>query len=177
MDQLAEHEVKALRRLIERAAIYDNVMRYCRGLDRFDIDLLKASYWPDATDNHGSFNGNAYEFCERSVAARHRFRNMNHHVGNTTYEFVGDNQAKVETYFLVQCTWILPDGDRHFMNGGRYKDLYEKRGSEWRILRRVCVFDWSQDAAAAPNWERSGTQLDALNTGRFSPDDPTYGPW
>jgi len=177
MAGLSDSELQEVRQMLDRRKIYDNVVRYCRGLDRFDLDLLKASYWPDALDNHGSFVGNAYEFCERAVAGRKRFRNMNHHVSNTQFEFISDTQAKVETYFLVLCTWITAEGDREYSNGGRYKDLYEKRGDEWRILRRVCVYDWCRDQPSMPNWERAAIPKTELNWGAFAPGDPIYGTW
>jgi hypothetical protein len=28
-----------------------------RGVDRFDVDAVRACYWPDGTDDHGSFVG------------------------------------------------------------------------------------------------------------------------
>ena len=41
--------------LADREAIRDVAIRYCRGVDRLDVDVLKSAYWPDATDHHGDF--------------------------------------------------------------------------------------------------------------------------
>lgn len=177
MDQLTQEELRELREVIDRKIIYDNIMKYCRGLDRFDLDLLKGSYWPDATGNHGGVTASAYKFCEAAVKGKHRFRNMNHHVSNTAYEFIGNTQAKVETYFQIQCTWILEEGDRDYTHGGRYKELYEKRGSEWRVLHRVVVYDWCRDIPSTTNFERSGFTPNQANSGAIAPHDPIYQPW
>lgn len=33
--------------------IRDAALRYCRGLDRLDVELMKSAYWEGATDDHG----------------------------------------------------------------------------------------------------------------------------
>ena len=50
--------------LVDRQAIEDVLMTYCQAIDRCDLELLKSVYHPDATDDHGSFSGNAHEFAE-----------------------------------------------------------------------------------------------------------------
>ncbi len=41
--------------------------RYSYGLDRLDGDVMKSAYWPEAIDEHGRYNGNAWEFCDYCV--------------------------------------------------------------------------------------------------------------
>ena len=45
-----------LSRLLDRNEIEEVVLRYCRGIDRRDFDLVRSCYHPDATDRHGSFD-------------------------------------------------------------------------------------------------------------------------
>ena len=47
--------------------------RYSRGVDRLDGDLMKSAYWPDGTDDHGVFVGNAMEFCDVVIRSHERF--------------------------------------------------------------------------------------------------------
>ena len=54
----------AVQNLIDREAIRDCLHRYCRGIDRCDVETLRSVYWPEAVDNHVYFNGNAWEFAE-----------------------------------------------------------------------------------------------------------------
>ena len=44
MDQLSDDELIAVRESLDKQAIYDNVVKYCRGADRLELDLLKDSY-------------------------------------------------------------------------------------------------------------------------------------
>ena len=53
--------------LSDHDAIRQVVARYARGVDRLDADVMKSAYWPEATDDHGVFVGNAMVFCERVV--------------------------------------------------------------------------------------------------------------
>ena len=55
---------KDIQELIDRTRIYDVLTRYCRALDRCDVDLMRSVYWDDARDDHGVFNGGAQEFAE-----------------------------------------------------------------------------------------------------------------
>lgn len=179
MSDLTMDEIATLRQIIEKQAIYDNVVKYCRGLDRADIDLLKDSYWEDGTDDHGAYVGPAHGFCEMAVRNKAMFRSVNHHIGNTQIEFLSENQAKVETYFLCVLIWADPDGtgkDVDWFLGGRYRDLYEKRDGQWKILRRVCIWDWNQEHPHLSNWGRGTIPADS-NWGRLAPDDPIYQPW
>ncbi len=41
------------------------MVRYARGIDRYDIELAKSAYHPDATDEHGPIRGNAHEVMDR----------------------------------------------------------------------------------------------------------------
>ena len=56
--------------LADREAIRECALRYARGVDRLDADLMKSAYWPDATDDHGRFVGNGWEFAERVVGCQ-----------------------------------------------------------------------------------------------------------
>ena len=69
--------------LSDHDAIRQVVARYARGVDSLDADVMKSAYWPEATDDHGVFVGNAMVFCDRVVETHKRFTgtmhcNMNH---------------------------------------------------------------------------------------------------
>ena len=121
-------------------SIRDATKRYCRGVDRLDENLMKSAYWPDATDDHGVFVGNAMEFSEMCMVSHLRWRSTNHCIFNQTVELDADGiHARGETYnvtFLFQKDVAVLDTWY-----GRYLDVYEKRGGEWRILERVCVHE------------------------------------
>ncbi len=125
--------------------IKDAAKRYCRGVDRLDEPLMKSAYWPDATDDHGVFVGNAMAFVEMCMVAHLDWRSTSHCILNHTIELGEDGvHARGESYnvtFLFQ-----KDADVLDTWHGRYLDVYEKRGDEWRILERVCVHEGTTTA-------------------------------
>ena len=38
--------------------------RYCRGVDRLDLELVRSCYGPEARDDHGAFKGTVDEFID-----------------------------------------------------------------------------------------------------------------
>ena len=95
-------------------------------------------------------------------------------MGNILIDVQRDYRAEVETYFLALQRGAGPDGvERQVMLAGRYCDLFEKRGSEWRVARRTVVYDWvdHQSPPAEGEAERFGVRTPI--GGRF-PDDPVY---
>ncbi len=164
----------AVQALLDREAIRECIFRYCRGIDRADEASLRASYWPDATDRHGPYQGTAEAFIEAALLKLRTGPRMIHHVGNLSIELRG-LRAAVETYFLAWQRDRRPDGSEHetFL-AGRYVDRFEKRGDEWRVAARVVVYDWVQPMGAAPTapeGERFGPRVPI---GAMKPDDPWY---
>jgi len=160
--------------LLDREAIRDCIYRYCRGIDRADEAALVSSYWPDAYDNHGAYAGPVSGFVEmaRKVWASGA-RNV-HTVSNILIEFRGADRAAVESYFLALQRGKGPDGvERQVMLAGRYCDLFEKRGDEWRVASRTVAYDWvdPQEVPEGSEAERFGPRTPI---GGAFPDDPVY---
>jgi hypothetical protein len=42
-----------LKQLLNKERIKDNLVSYCRGVDRREWDLVREAYHPDAYDDHG----------------------------------------------------------------------------------------------------------------------------
>lgn len=135
-----------LTQLLDREAIRDCIYRYCRGIDRADEQALRSSYWPDATDRHGPYSGPVEGFFEWALEVfKSDARNI-HQVSNILIEFNGEATAAVESYFSALQRGRGKDGVvRQFMLAGRYCDLFEKRGGDWRVAQRVVVYDWVEE--------------------------------
>lgn len=166
-----EHQIRVL---ADRAAIEDCLHRYCRGIDRADEDALRSAYWPDAMDDHGPYKGPVEGFFEwvRSAWARGP-RNI-HVLSNILIEFRGASLAAVESSFTAHQRGKGADGvERQVMLIGRYCDLVEKRGDEWRIAARTVVYDWVEEQTPPdrPESERFGPRQPI---GGSWPDDPVY---
>ncbi|MCC5969061.1 MAG: nuclear transport factor 2 family protein [Pararhodobacter sp.] len=166
-----EHQIRVLS---DRAAIEDCLHRYCRGIDRADEVALRSAYWPDATDQHGPYQGPVEGFFDWVRAAWARGPRNIHVLSNILIEFRGANEAAVESSFTAHQRGEGADGVlRQVMLIGRYCDLFEKRGTEWRIAARTVVYDWVEDQPPpqAPDSARFGPRQPV---GGSWPDDPVY---
>lgn len=161
---------KRIEDLLDKQALYENIINYCRGIDRMDVALMKSTYWPDGSDDHGRFVGNAHDWCDVGMKSRDLLVSCNHHLSNVLIDLAG-NRARRESMFLVVTTY-KNDPKCQFL-GGRYRDLCEKRDGEWRVLNRTCVWDWNRKIVAVPGWGIMQAP-EMSNWGQFFPNDPIY---
>lgn len=158
---------RLVRELKDRQDIHDCLVRYCRGMYRFDRDLLRSAYHPDALDDHGDYVGGVEGFIDFyfDYHARNQVRTV-HDLGNHTCELDGDT-AHTETYWTFSA--INREGPRFMSGTGRYIDRFERRDGKWAIAARICVL-------AANSW---ATGADDELDGNFVPtardrNDPSY---
>ena len=135
----------ALARLVAVEEIREVVLRYCRGLDRLDADLLRSAYLPGAVDDHGVFVGDAADFCERVLESHRRYDASLHCVLNHLVELDGPDAARGEAYVLAHVLRRDDEGAPvHDAWWGRYADRYERRDGRWGIAHRVVVHEWTR---------------------------------
>jgi len=139
-----------MQELVDRSDIREVARRYCRGVDRLDGELMKSAYWPDAVDEHGVFNGNAHEFVDHCMVSHRRWASTLHCIFNHTIEL--DASRGMANGEIYNVTYLFSEGESAGVDlwVGRYLDTYEKRGKEWRIIKRVCVHEGSQHLDGAP---------------------------
>jgi hypothetical protein len=138
---MSDNELAAgLRRLEDRQAILDCVIRAARGLDRHDADILHSAYHPDAVVNIGPFVGSIREFAAWSHTGHSElYGGHTHNITNHSAEIAGDT-AHAESYVLMVLRH--KDGQTVTVAGGRYIDRLERRNGEWRISLRRLAADW-----------------------------------
>lgn len=137
-----------IERLAAREAIREVAYAYSRGVDRLDVETMQSAYWPDATDDHGRFVGNGWEFAERVVGTHGRWASTMHCVMNHAIAFDDDDHARGEVYNI---TYLVPqDTGPWSVWLGRYLDRYERRDGEWRISHRTCVHEATTTIDHAP---------------------------
>lgn len=130
--------------LMAERAIKRVILEYSRAVDRYDFDALSECYWPEGTDDHGSFKGLAGDFVEWNKGALARFDKTNHFLGNMLVTVDLDaNRAHAETYAVAYHRFTDAEGQLTDMIAGlRYVDIFERRGTEWKILERVIAYSW-----------------------------------
>jgi hypothetical protein len=135
-----EQRDAALDGLLDRQAITDCLIRYARGIDRHDDDMVASAYHDDAIDDHTTYIGSGRGLAVHASAAHDLiWKAHQHFVTNITIDLNGD-EAHAESYWIVAGRRIVDASlDLH---GGRYLDRFERRGGEWRIAARICAYEW-----------------------------------
>ncbi|ACY99928.1 hypothetical protein Tcur_4401 [Thermomonospora curvata DSM 43183] len=129
----------------DRQQIHDVVLRYCRGIDRLDFELVRSAYHPGAIDHHTGFDGTVEEYLawvEPRLRAR-RGGTM-HIVANHLVDLYGD-EAVSEAYG-ISVHWGEPaDSVRaNFTSGVRFVDHMTYRDGRWAICERWAVREWTR---------------------------------
>ncbi|MGH1493916.1 MAG: nuclear transport factor 2 family protein [Acidimicrobiales bacterium] len=133
--------------LLARQEIADVILRYARGIDRLDFDLVRSCYHPDAYDNHGSYAGDIDGFIEMCDKFLRKWSATMHFMGNMLIEVDGD-VAKAETYAVAYHHLAEEGSDGGGVTGKddvfgiRYVDRFEKRDGKWLIAHRVVATEW-----------------------------------
>ena len=140
----------AVRELCDRAAIHDVLMRYARGVDRRDLDLVAACFTADAAYDGTLAQGTIADALAALRGRLARYEHTMHFMGNQLIEVRGDN-ATCETY-AVAYHRLSSDGPPHDLTVGiRYLDELVRQGEHWRIRRRVVQREWERtDAVVLP---------------------------
>jgi hypothetical protein len=161
----------SLEELSDRHEIWQVVLRYSRGVDRFDRAMLRSCYHDDAVDDHGIFIGAPDAFVEWAMGYHAAYNRVHHHaVSNHWCELDGDT-AHTETYYTFMAANV--EGP-HSLAMGRYVDRFEKRNGEWRIADRVCVNELACDLNEAALPEEFAQALMSSGPGTRDTSDVSY---
>jgi hypothetical protein len=146
----------AVARLLDREAIRDVIVRYARGLDRGDWDLLRACFTAGATDDHGPFQGSIDNLVEGARKLLAEYWGAMHILGQSYIELDGD-QASMETYALSVHRRHGDGGtDEDTLTGLRYLDSLVREQDGWKIAARVTVHEWNTTVPAR-DWIDGGS--------------------
>jgi hypothetical protein len=157
-----------VRELKDRQEIYDCIMRYCRGIDRLDRDMLLSAYHPDAIDDHGTFVGPVAKFWDYVFELHSTYQHRTqHHITNHRCQIEGD-VAHTESYYIFRSLNKQPP--LYTNASGRYLDRLEKRQGRWGIAERICLVEIRNEFWAPTGFEGD---TDYVAPSR-DPKDPSY---
>lgn len=169
-----------LAELLPKQEIVELLYRYCRGVDRLDMEMVRSCYHPDATDSHGTFEGTVDEYLVWSERLLRRYTGSVHMVMNVLVEI--DSEPVVSaSHGTVQ--WARSEAHgiaRHWTEGGppelnlsvgfRFIDDVSRRNSgPWLISRRMATTEWVREEQFRPFDER-------FLRGSRDRSDPVYAP-
>lgn len=135
-----EETTAKLQRMLAEMEIREALVRFCRGADRRDNDLIRSAFHPDAHDDHGAYSGDVEGFIAWQEERHRTIPQCMHLLGNSSIEIRG-NHAFTETY--CHATVSEPDGEGFTQTQilCRYIDVFERRETGWKILRRRVRYD------------------------------------
>jgi len=142
-----------LRAMLDRDRIRQCIERLARGEDRRDGTMIKASYWPDSVTDYGVFQGDFHAYYAWVIPGSDAITNTQHVLGQTYTELAGAS-ARAETHVVSYHRVNMGSEERDTVIGGRYLDLLERRGGEWRIAGRTMLYDWYQDWGQSIDWSQ-----------------------
>ncbi len=165
-------EDQDLRRLADRVAIQEALARYARGIDRRDWDILRSAYHPDAEIHQADYQGGVEGLIDFIQPRHNRIEQSMHMLTNCLIEFDSDDGALAETCYLAYLRAPDPAGGEALETRalGRYVDRFERRKGQWRIARRMVVFESVTVTAAGPGPEVGPNWA----VQRRGPEDPLF---
>jgi SnoaL-like domain len=157
--------------LIDRQRIWECLLRYTRGMDRLDRELVLSAYHCDGMEDHGALIAACGAFVDQVLGFHRSSEILTQHImSNHRCELEG-NVAHAETY--VSCYSVNREGKGSY-SMGRFIDRLEKRDGRWGIVDRVCVREGSTDFPRNDFVENFRVQPGSLHRSTRDRTDPSY---
>jgi hypothetical protein len=176
----ASEPMRQLRLLVAERDIKNVVLRYCRGVDRMDLALVRSCYHDDAQDHHGGFAGGIDEALRWVWDVLATYGSTDHVVANMLVEFdpVVPTTARCESYGAALHFEGGEGGRRGQAIGFRWIDDLEQRAApdeppDWRFSRRVATTEWIRKYAD----DEYSPIPDRWLKGQRDRTDPVYAPF
>jgi hypothetical protein len=167
----AQNQPARLEHLLDRHDILDCLVRFCRGMDRFDRELFLSAFHSDAVVAAGPFVGGPVALYDWASKLHEQGQSSTHHnLLNHSCEIDGE-AAHAETYYLFvgrnrdESNWIA---------GGRYIDRLERRQGEWKIALRTNAIEWSGMVPSMAIPFADVPDINLNGTASRSKNDPSY---
>ncbi|MGX0905099.1 hypothetical protein ACSSV8_003693 [Roseovarius sp. MBR-79] len=141
----------------DREAIHELILRWCRAIDRLDLEAIRNVFHDDAYDDHGTFKGGVDALIDWLRGRHAGIPFSMHSVSNCLMDQLDEDQVLVETYCIALQKYpaaslpnlealvgplTLPQAPFYDMTVAcRYLDIVTRRNGVWKIWRRTVVFD------------------------------------
>jgi hypothetical protein len=163
--------------LLDRQAIHDCLLRFCRGMDRFDRELYLSAFWDDAEIAAGPYVGDVPGCWDWAMPMHRDGQVLTHHLLLNHHVDVDGDSAHSECYYQFVARnhpWEVGGDETVMLAGGRYIDRLERRNGKWRIMLRTNIIEWScvQPSLPPPFGDVPDIALNGVSTRDRS--DPSY---
>ncbi len=143
----------------DRGSILNLLYRYCRAVDRLDLELGYSIWHQDATADYGPLYQGSGRGAIDFICAQHRnMLNTSHQITNVTLDIDGD-RAGSEAYAIATLRMIRSSATLQMTIWPRYIDRWSKRSGRWGIDERIVIVDFDevreiQPISQADRWRR-----------------------
>ncbi len=156
--------------LLDERDIHAVLVRYCRGVDRCDAELITSCYHADAIDDHGTWQAYGHEAAAMIMErVRPGPDTAMHFLGNVCIEVEGDT-AFAESYLLAYRAFQREDKHYTRVRALRFVDRFSRRNGQWRISERVVADDWNRVDEVVEAMRETGH----LHHGSKDRNDPVF---
>jgi hypothetical protein len=138
-DQVATARDRELQERLDIEAIRDALMRFCRGVDRLDAEIISSVYHPDARDDHVGRIFTGETVGQGLVDWIGETMDMTSHNITTSNVEVHGDAAGSESYTTTMHLLTVDGQQRAMLAVARYVDRFERRNGEWKIIDRLVV--------------------------------------
>jgi hypothetical protein len=120
----------------ERQKISDLYVRFTRGFDRQDAELIRSVFWEDAQIYYGTESNRRDDFIATHLPRHTPMGGYAHHITSQTVEITGE-VAHVESNLIA----LFRDKNDEWasVQGFRYIDRLDRRNGEWRVSVREAI--------------------------------------
>jgi SnoaL-like domain len=159
--------VSDLRAITDRQAIADLIYRYCRAVDRLDVELGHSIWHEDGYADYGAdvYQGNGRGVIDHICAQHRQTLHHSHQVSNIIITLDGE-RAGSESYVTANLRMRRGDVLVQMSIWGRYIDSWSRRDEGWGLDRRLSVRDFDEVREVRSMYEHP--------VGRRDRSDPSY---
>lgn len=157
--------------LLDREEIRDVIYRYAEAIDRWDKDLMRQVFTPDARVRLGLYDGPALDMMPDERSKQQLSSQML--LGNIRIKLQGDRAKSVSCLSTVMISEL--DGTRyHNMFRSRYLDRLRRHEGQWRIAERRMILDWDYSVPVEQRPEGHKMENEAVLVGKDRQEDAAY---
>jgi hypothetical protein len=169
--------VSSIDALLDRTAIHDCLLRFCRGMDRFDRALYLSAFWDDAEIAAGPYVGDVPGCWDWAMPMHRDGQVLTHHLLLNHHVDVDGATAHSECYYQFVARnhpWEEGGEETVMLAGGRYIDRLERRNGDWRIALRTNIIEWSCLQPSLPPPFSDVPDIGANGVSARDKSDPSY---
>jgi len=158
---------RALRELLAKQSIAQNLSLHGRGVDRADYPLLRSAYHDAADTSYGMPALAAVRFLADSQKA---LPLTLHRTANTWIRLTSEQRAVSESYVIAYLETMENGAGTQRLIGGRYLDRHALQGGEWKLAHRTYVLEWNINQPSSGVWPETAGALFAPRGAKASAD-------